>query len=108
MNMRFFDFYEKIQNIRTNPDWYNQSGWLKDSTQAKLEMYNPLVMSKMFMLNNVTIWNPFQSEYFFWIDAGITNTVHYGYFTHDKVFNLLPEFIETNNDFVFLLKTYLS
>ena len=40
--------YDKIQKIRNNPEWFNQSGWLVDSTQAKLEMYNPLVMSKCF------------------------------------------------------------
>jgi len=26
------DYYDKIQKIRNNPDWYNQVGWLKDST----------------------------------------------------------------------------
>ena len=30
------DYYDKIQKIRTNAAWYNQVGWLKDSTQAKL------------------------------------------------------------------------
>ena len=33
---------------------------------------------------------------------GISNTVNAGYFYHDKVFDNLPEFIEENNDFVFL------
>jgi hypothetical protein len=79
------DFYEKIQNLRTNPDWYNQSGWLPESTQAKLEMYNPLVMSKMFLLNDARIFDSFDSSHLFWIDAGITNTIHPGYFTHDKI-----------------------
>jgi hypothetical protein len=79
------DIYEKIQKIRTNPSWYGQSGWLSESTQAKLEMYNPLVMSKMFLLNDARIMDQFDSEYLFWIDAGITNTVHWGYFTHDKI-----------------------
>lgn len=79
------DFYEKIQNLRTNPDWYNQSGWLPESTQAKLEMYNPLVMSKMFLLNDARIFDGFDSSHLFWIDAGITNTIHPGYFTHDKI-----------------------
>ena len=79
------DIYEKIQKIRTNPSWYGQSGWLPESTQAKLEMYNPLVMSKMFLLNDARIMDQFDSEYLFWIDAGITNTVHWGYFTHDKI-----------------------
>ena len=87
------EFYNKIQEIRTNPDWYNLAGWLSESTQAKLEMYNPLVMSKMFLLNDAKIMDPFDSEMLFWIDAGLTNTVHPGYFTHDKVLEKLPKYI---------------
>ena len=79
------EFYDLIQRIRTNPSWYNQVGWLKDSTQAKLEMYNPLVMSKMFLLNDAKLLDKFNSDRLFWVDAGITNTVSPGYFTHDKV-----------------------
>jgi hypothetical protein len=81
------EFYDLIQRIRTNPSWYNQVGWLKDSTQAKLEMYNPLVMSKMFLLNDAKLLDKFNSDRLFWVDAGITNTVNPGYFTHDKVLN---------------------
>ena len=87
------EFYDKIQEIRTNPDWYNLAGWLPESTQAKLEIYNPLVMSKMFLLNDAKILDPFNSEMMFWIDAGLTNTVHPGYFTHDKVLDKLPKYI---------------
>lgn len=87
------DYYDKIQRIRNNPDWYDQVGWLKDSTQAKLEMYNPLVMSKMFLLHDAKILDKFDSEYMFWIDAGLTNTVHPGYFTHDKILDKLPKYI---------------
>ena len=85
--------YEKIQQIRTNQNWYELSGWLKDSTQAKLEWYNPLVMSKVFLLHDAKILDNFNSEYMFWIDAGLTNTVHPGYFTHDKVLNKLSKYI---------------
>jgi hypothetical protein len=87
------EFYEKIQKIRSNPDWSNQVGWLSESTQARLEMYNPLVMSKMFLLHDSKIMDKFDSDYLFWIDAGLTNTVHSGYFTHDKVIDKLPEYI---------------
>lgn len=87
------EFYGKIQEIRNNPDWYSLAGWLSESTQAKLEMYNPLVMSKMFLLNDAKILDPFNSEMIFWIDAGLTNTVHPGYFTHDKVLEKLPKYI---------------
>jgi len=79
------EFYEKIQKIRTNPNWFNLSSWLKDSTQAKLSLYNPLVMSKMFLLHDAKLLDKFNSDKLYWIDAGITNTVHIGYFTHDKV-----------------------
>jgi len=85
------EFYEKIQKIRTNPRWFSQSGWLPESTQAKLEMYNPLVMSKVFLLNDARIMDKFNSTNLFWIDAGITNTVHPGYFTHDKVLDKLSK-----------------
>jgi len=88
------EFFEKIQTIRNNPDWFNQVGWLKDSTQSKLENYNPLVMSKVFLLHDAKLLDKFDSEYLFWIDGGLTNTVHPGYFTHDKVFEKLPKYID--------------
>jgi len=97
------DYFEKIQKIRTNPKWYNQVGWLTESTQAKLEMYNPLVMSKVFLLNDAKILDKFNSDYLFWIDAGLTNTVHAGYFTHDKVIKKLPDLIK---DFHFVCFPY--
>jgi hypothetical protein len=87
------NYFDLIQKIRTNPQWYQQVGWLEESTQAKLEYYNPLVMSKMFLLHDAKIMDPFNSEYVFWIDAGLTNTVHPGYFTHDKVLDMLPKYI---------------
>jgi len=68
------EFYDKVQKIRTDPDWYNQVGWLKDSTQAKLDNYNPLVMSKVFLLHDAKIMDQFNSDYLFWIDGGIANT----------------------------------
>jgi hypothetical protein len=97
------DYYKLIQKIRTNPDWYNMSGWLADSTQARLEMYNPLVMSKMFLLNDARIFDKFDSEYLFWVDAGITNTVHWGYFTHDKVLDKIHKYV---NKFSFVCFPY--
>jgi hypothetical protein len=84
------DFYPKIQKIRTNPSWFSQVGWLGESTQAKLEMYNPIVMSKMFLLHDAKIFDRFDSDYMFWIDAGLSNTVHVGYFTKDMVLEKLP------------------
>jgi hypothetical protein len=88
------DYFQLIQKIRTNPEWSNQVGWLSNSTQARLEMYNPLVMSKMFLLNDAKLLDKFDSKYLFWIDAGLTNTIHPGYFTNDKVLDKLPKYID--------------
>ena len=79
------EFYEPIQKIRTNKEWYNQTGWLGESTQAKLDLYNPLVMSKPYLLHDAKIMDKFKSTHLFWLDAGITNTVHNGYFVKDLV-----------------------
>ncbi len=99
-------FWDKTQKIRTNPDWFNktgENGWLSGSPQAVLEWYNPIVQSKMFMLNDVTVWNPFNSEYFIWLDAGITNTVSQHYFTEDRILDKLNQFLDT---FLFLSYPY--
>lgn len=97
------DYFHLIQQIRTDSKWLNQVGWLKDSTQATLELYNPLVMSKMFLLNDARIVDRFSSEYLIWIDAGITNTVHPGYFTHDLV---LEKILPLLNKFLFIAFPY--
>src|SRR6056300_1552479 len=90
------ELFDRVQEIRNQPEWYNQAGWLPESTQAKLEMYNPLVMSKMFLLNDARILDQFNSDYMFWIDAGLSTTVHTGYFSQDnvleKVSNLFSKF----------------
>ena len=97
------EFFDKIQKIRNNPTWFNQVGWLKESTQAKLENYNPLVMSKMFLLHDAKIVDQFNSDFLFWIDGGLSNTVHSGYFTHDKVLYNLEKYI---NKFSFVCFPY--
>lgn len=97
------EFYDKIQKIRNNPSWFNLSGWLASSTQAKLEMYNPLVMSKMFLLHDAVIFDKFDSDKLYWIDAGLTNTVNSGYFTHDKV---LDKVEKLSNNFTFISFPY--
>jgi hypothetical protein len=92
---RHFDFFDRVQEIRKDPAWSGQAGWLEQSPQATLELYNPMVMSKMFMLHDASIWNPFGTRHFAWIDGAITNTVHPGYFTHDRVLSKVEQFLET-------------
>ena len=87
----FFPFFDKIQHIRNDQEWYNQVGWLRDSTQGSLEYYNPMVMSKMFLLHNAKCFDPFNSEYFYWIDGGISNTLSLGYFNKPTVLQNLEK-----------------
>jgi FkbM family methyltransferase len=96
-------FWDKTQEIRNKPEWSNQAGWLSQSPQASLEWYNPIVQSKMFLLNDVTIWNPFNTEHFIWLDAGITNTVYEKYFTDNKALDKILPYLES---FLFLSYPY--
>lgn len=92
----FSPFWEKTQAIRTNETWLNQTGehgWLKNSPQATLEYYNPIVMSKMFLLHDSVCWNPFNTDYFIWLDAGITQTVYEKFFTENDFFTKLESYL---------------
>jgi hypothetical protein len=102
----WFPFFDKLQEIRTNPEWYNSAGWLPESPQAALEFYNPMMMCKMFMVNDSAIMNPFNSKYFYWIDGGLTSTVSQGYFNHDNVFNKLKNYTDSIDKVTFITYPY--
>lgn len=93
-NNYYAPFWENTQKIRTSESWLSQTGeygWLRDSPQALNEWYNPIVQSKMFMLHDAKVINPFDTDYLIWLDAGITNTVYEGFFTDDNCFkNIFP------------------
>jgi hypothetical protein len=99
----FFPFFKRVQEIRHNPEWFGQAGWLKDSTQGSLEYYNPMVMSKMFLLHNAKCFDPFNSEYFYWIDGGITNTMSLGYFKNQIV---VDNILKLSSNFLFICFPY--
>lgn len=91
---RLYDpFWEKTEKIRKSENWLNQAGWLSESPQASLEWYNPIVMSKMGLLHDVSIFNPFNTNNFIWLDAGITNTVNYQLLKSD-FFNKLQNYLD--------------
>lgn len=69
-----FPFFEQVQRIRQDPVWRGRAAWLAESPQANLAFYNPIVMSKMGMLNDQQLTNPFGCERFLWIDAGLART----------------------------------
>jgi len=102
-NIMFAPFWNKWQSIRTNPTWQNQAGWLPESPQCKNEYYNPIVMSKMFFLHDSKIWNPFDTDYFVWLDAGISQTVYENYFYDEKN---LDGIVDAIDPFLFLSYPY--
>jgi hypothetical protein len=97
--------FDKINNIRTSPAWYNQPNarWLKSSPQATLEYFNPVVMSKLLLLNKSHKLNPFNSSRLYWIDAGIIRT-------HNKMlFNDTFEFfLNQHEKFLFMIFKYIN
>jgi hypothetical protein len=100
--------WERTQKLRLDPTWREitgVSGWLTQSPQANLEYYNPIVQSKIFLLHDASIWNPFNTDYFFWLDAGITNTVSAQDLINDRVLDKLSRYA---NPFLFLSYPYES
>lgn len=101
-----FAFFDEVQKIRTKEWWYNKADWLANSPQAKLEYYNPVVMSKFFFLHDNCVHKTFDSDYYFWIDAGLTNTV-----SLDSIKNVekLPDYMkDIDNKFLFLSFPYTN
>lgn len=101
-------FWDQTQKIRTSSEWQNltgEGGWLKGSPQARLEYYNPVVQSKMFMMHDVTIWNPFNTKYFMWVDAGLTNTVPQSLLTSETFYTNITKHLDP---FLFLSFDYDS
>lgn len=102
----YLPHWDKTQEIRNNENWLNitgEGGWLKNSPQAKLEYYNPIVQSKMFMLHDASLFNNFNTDYFYWLDAGITNTVPASHLVQDKC---LDHLIQHTDPFLFLSYPY--
>ncbi|MFN0263225.1 hypothetical protein ACKTEK_05025 [Tepidamorphus sp. 3E244] len=75
ISLERFRHFNLVQSIRSNPAWRDGAPWLAASPQAGLAHYNPLVMSKLDWLARVASENPFGTNNFVWIDAGITHTV---------------------------------
>lgn len=74
-DLRTFPFYKQVQDIRVKQEWRDQSGWIVDSPQSKLELYNCITFQKQFFLNDATLHNFFGHTNYIWIDAAISNTI---------------------------------
>jgi hypothetical protein len=104
-DLQSFPFFKEIESIRKNEQWKNKAGWLGESTQAQLNYYNPLVMSKFFFLHDVTFFNPFQSDYFVWIDGALSHTLDLNYLKDQTLIENLPTLLDP---FLFLCFPYIG
>jgi hypothetical protein len=97
-----FPFYDRVQAIRRDPAWRSRAAWLAESPQANLELYNPMVMSKMSMLNDQSLINPFGTDHLIWIDAALSSTCG-GYLGDPRWLGRLPALLKK---FLFLCFPY--
>lgn len=92
---QYFPWFDKVQQIRTNPDWKNQSGWMPDSPQSRLEFYSIITFLKQWLVHDASLYNHFDAKYYAWIDAGIAKTCNPTYYlTEDfeqKLINKLSD-----------------
>lgn len=63
------DNYDKIQEIRKDRKWRSRASWLSGSPQARLKDYNPLVMSKMYMVRDASRLNYWNTTHFLFLDV---------------------------------------
>jgi hypothetical protein len=65
----YYQYYEEMKSILENNE-YKQRIMHPDRVECKLPEYNILQYSKLHYLQMAIELNPFQSEYFLWMDAG--------------------------------------
>lgn len=65
----YFSYKDQIEKILNNNEYKKR---IKDPTriECNLALYNIIQYSKFEWLKKVSIFNPFNSKYFFWMDAG--------------------------------------
>jgi hypothetical protein len=56
--------------------------------------YFVTTLTRMGMLHDQSIWNPFGTRYLAWIDADLTASVHPRYFTDERLLPMLPCLME--------------
>lgn len=93
-NKYFADYWDNLQKIRTDPNWFNSTNWLVRNPQHFSEWYNPIVMSKVFFIYEAYKINKFNSDTFVWVDAGITQHISKEIICESNI-NTISEYTES-------------
>ncbi len=56
--------------------------------------YFTTTLTKMGMLHDQSIWNPFGTRHLVWIDADVAASVHPGYFADERLLDRLPHLLQ--------------
>ena len=67
----YYHLNERIQEVLDDPNYQNKIG-APDRIECKLSLYNVIIYSKFGWVKKVIEDNPFDSEYFMWMDAGLS------------------------------------
>jgi hypothetical protein len=90
-NFRIYDFNkDSIINDFPNFDLYKNTydTISKDKIESSLYLYNPLVVLKIKKIIDVIEENPFNSDYFFWIDSYFQRGINdIGFFNNEQIHN---------------------
>lgn len=70
-DLHYYKYYNNIKNIIETEDYKNRIKH-PDRVECRLPEYNIIQYSKFHVLDMAMKENPFNSDYFFWIDAGIS------------------------------------
>ena len=70
-NVPYYYLNEKIQKILDSKD-YKQKIHSPSRIECRMSLYNVIIFSKFAWVKQIIEENPFQSEYFMWMDAGLS------------------------------------
>ena len=70
-DLYYYKYYDKIQNILESDDYKNKIAH-PNRVECKMPEYNIIQYSKFHCLQLAMDENPFKSNYFFWMDAGVS------------------------------------
>ena len=67
----YYHLNDRIQEVMDDDNYKSKIG-APDRVECKLSLYNVIIYSKFLWVKRVIEDNPFDSEYFMWMDAGLS------------------------------------
>jgi hypothetical protein len=81
-------FFNRVNEIISKPEWYEQADWLKNSVNRN-PYYIPLTLLKLMMMRETM--NKSGASYFYWVDSGIFSSYNVSQNINDFYFTKIPK-----------------